>query len=382
MSIYAREITQHVVYSIGDTHGRGREVGDFIDRLRERAKAAGEDAVFVQLGDLCDCFTLPEPHDNASLREIIRKRIATVPGLREAVSGQRLFVDWRLFDGSLREGEVKSFETAESLISCDVPKVLESFYEATMSFETMATFVAMQQANDDVIFVFGNHDADLLRGRSDYGRQQKYIFLGLLGFGPDEVVAHMQRGTPDVILHHPWMRWLNERPHLVMSADTIYMHGGPTGALTARLAEQGIGSFEKWVEMLDEARRIGWDHPEFKEHESFLSPDGAPNDWVNHPACILDFLRLAKRQYLAVGHSPFLDFEKGPLIDLAHADNLRPLFHTPAQLPPDGRLIKHDTNLKRGGERWACRHETGTSRWTGINAQFEELPLRRSSFTM
>ncbi len=374
MSIYTRELTHDVVYSIGDAHGRGREVVEFLSGLGARARAAGEHAAFVQLGDLCDCFTLPEPHDNGALRALIRRRIETVPGLRAAVDG-RMFVDWRLFDGSLREGEVRGFETAETLIECDVPKVLESFYEATMSFETMHAFVAAQQ-NDDVIFVFGNHDADLLRGHSDYGRQQKYIFLGLLGFGPEEVVAHMQRGTPEVILRHPWMKWLNERPHMVMSRDTVYMHGGPTGGLAQQIA--ALGGFERWAEMLDDARTVGWEHSAFKEHESFLSPDGAPNDWVNHPACILDFLHLAQRQYLAVGHSPFLDFEKGPMIDLAHADNLRHLFHTPAQLPPERRLIKHDTNLKRGGEMWACRHEVGTDCWTGVNAQFECTPLRCS----
>ena len=123
MSIYTRELTGDVVYSIGDAHGRGREIVEFLGGLRARARAAGERAAFVQLGDLCDCFTLPEVHDNATLRALIRRRIAEVPGLREAVEG-RMFVDWRLFEGSLREGEVRGFETAETLIECDVPKVL------------------------------------------------------------------------------------------------------------------------------------------------------------------------------------------------------------------------------------------------------------------
>ena len=376
MSIYARELGHHVVYSIGDTHGRGGEVARFIDKLRERADASGEHAVFVQLGDLCDCFTLPEPHDIESLRTHIRQRVARVPGLAEAVSGGRQFVDWRVFDSNTRDGAVHGYADFETLISSDCEKVLESLYEATMSYETMQAFAAMSESRDDVIFVFGNHDADMLRGHSDYGRQQKYLFWGLLGFAPDEVVAHMQHGTPERMLRHPWVKWLNALPHLVISGDTVYMHGGPTGALVERFDAEGDGCFERWVKDLDEARNVGWEHPEFKEHESFLSPDGAPNDWLHHPACILDFLRFAKRRYLAVGHSPFLDFEKGPMIDLAHVDDIRHLFHTPAQLPPEGRLIKHDTNLKRGGDLWACRHEVGTDVWTGINADFVESPLR------
>lgn len=378
MDEFVCRIDSSHVYSIGDTHGRGREVVDFIHRLEARSVDLGEEKpVFVQLGDLCDCFALPDAN---ALRGCIKHRIATVDGLADALSHSVGFVDWRLYAGSLREGEVRAFVSADELLNSEEPSVLASLYEATMSFETLSLFSALQTSRpDDFIVIIGNHDADLLRGRSAYGRQQKYLLWGLLGFTPEETVCHMFEGTPEKMLRHPWIQWLNERPHIAMTDDTLYMHGGPTGELTSLLRCDGDGAFGRWIDRIGIARHDGWDHPEFEEHACFLSPDGADNDWVNHPDTILDFCRVAGVKYLAVGHSPFLDFEKGPLIDLAKADGLRCLFHTPAQLPPEGRLIKHDTNLKRGGEVWACHHRIGTDVWTGIDVTGDEFPLRHGS---
>lgn len=378
MAEYVCRIDRPHVYSIGDTHGRGREVVDFIHTLEARSISLCEEKpVFIQLGDLCDCFALPSAE---SLRDCLERRIATVNGLSAALSNGAGFVDWRLNPGSLREGQVRAFVSGADLLNSEDSSVLASLYEATMSFETLSVYSALQSTRpDDFVVIFGNHDADLLRGRSDYGRQQKYLLWGLLGFTPEETVAHMLEGTPSVMMRHPWIRWLNERPHLAIAEDAVYMHGGPTGKLSSELRDGGKTSFGEWVDRLAHARHEGWDHPAFKEHECFLSPDGADNDWVHHPETIEDFCEAAGVKYLAVGHSPFLDFEKGPLIDLARAESWRHLFHTPAQLPPEGRLIKHDTNLKRGGELWACYHRVGTDVWTGIDVAGQACELRHGS---
>ena len=384
MRRYIRLIKDQIVYSLGDTHGRGQEMCLFVQALTMKLNARGENnPVFVQLGDLCDCFALPKnDHGDVlspeEIRSHIKRRIRQVPGLEKALFGEpgKRFVDWRLYQGSLRDGEVHGYITADDLINSEDASVISSLYEATMSFETLACFTKLQQTDPDhFIVIFGNHDADLLRGHSDYGRQQKYIFLGLLGFTPDEVVDHMIHGSPDVILRHPWLKWMNERPHMARSADTIYMHGGPTGSLAHELSLAGNDGFDKWLDELETARQDGWENPAFEEHHSFLSPDGADNDWVYHQNCISDFCHAANVRYLAVGHSPFLDFPKGPLIDLKKAQKWRHLFNTPARLRPDGSLIKHDTNLKRGGEFWACRHETGSDVWTGISADLKEVSL-------
>ena len=379
---YIHQIEAQNVYSLGDVHGRGREMADFIQALSEKAASSGgETPVFVQLGDLCDCFALPKDDQGnmlslEDLRHCIKHRINHVPGLAQALADEKRFVDWRLYPDSLREGTIHGICYADDLINSNEISVLSALYEASMSFETMNCLTALQQKDPDhFIVIFGNHDADLLRGHSDYGRQQKYIFLGLLGFTPDEVVEQMIHGTPSVILRHPWMKWLNERPHMAKSADTLYMHGGPTGKLAKTLADSGHDGFVAWLGELEAARQDGWENPAFEEHHSFLSPDGVDNDWVFQPETILSFCQAANVQYLAVGHSPFLDFPKGPLIDLKNAQQWRPLFHTPARLRPDGRLIKHDTNLKRGGEFWACRHQTGSSVWTAISADLHEAPL-------
>ena len=387
MHRYIHETKAQIIYSLGDAHGRGREMCDFMQSLTAKVEKRGENKpVFVQLGDLCDCFALPknDKGDVVSLEEmklLVKQRIQHVPGLEQALFGEdgKRFVDWRLYQGSLREGSVQGFITADELINSDEISVISSLYEATMSFETLCCFTQLQQNDPDhFIVIFGNHDADLLRGHSDYGRQQKYLFLGLLGFTSDEVVEHMIHGTPAVMLRHPWLNWMNERPHMARSSDTLYMHGGPTGSLVRELVQAGNQGFGNWLDSLDLAREDGWENPAFEEHHSFLSPDGADNDWVYHQNCISDFCHAANVRYLAVGHSPFLDFPKGPLIDLKKAQQWRPLFNTPAQLKPDGRLIKHDTNLKRGGELWACRHETGSDVWTGISADLNEsmLPCR------
>lgn len=384
MRRFVHRIESQNIYSLGDTHGRGREMLDFVGKLTQQAKTSGEETpVFIQLGDLCDCFALPKDTQGnvlsiEDMRLCVKKRLQQVPGLAEALTQEKRFVDWRLYPDSLREGSIHGIVQAHDLIEREEISVISSLYEASMSFETMACFTSYQQKDPDhFIVIFGNHDADLLRGHADYGRQQKYIFWGLLGFTPDEVIEHMIHGTPSVILRHPWMQWLNERPHLAQSSDTLYMHGGPTGELSKNLAKSGKDGFEKWLDELESARSEGWEHPAFKEHYSFLSPDGADNDWVYHPETISSFCEAAGVHYLAVGHSPFLDFPKGPLIDLKNAQQWRPLFHTPARLVPDGRLIKHDTNLKRGGEFWACRHQTGTNVWTSISLDLKETPLPR-----
>lgn len=367
MAEYTQTLQHKVIYSTGDTHGQGRRVLAMLDRLREKSRSAGEQAAFIQLGDLCDAFSFPPQETDDALRKDVLERMARIPELSLAMRDGRQLVDWRLdnpkydyYKGSLRGTRDPMF-----LLEEGERDQLVAIYQAGKCYETLKLYFERQQADPEHFYVvFGNHDADLLRGRSDYGRQQKYLLLGLLGFSPDEVIAHMQKGTPDVILRAPWLAWLNTRPHLILSRDTAYMHGGPTTELVQKLGCDHR-AFRRWIRRADLARHVGWNHPMFKEHFSFLSPDGAPNDWLCHPERIAMFCHAAHIRYLAVGHSPFLDFEKGPLLDLKNATPQdKQCFVSPALLPPDARLIKHDTNLKRYGELWFCRHETGSSLWT------------------
>ncbi|MBQ9817846.1 MAG: metallophosphoesterase [Proteobacteria bacterium] len=374
MTRYIQKIPHSVVYSIGDTHGRGREVIEFIAKLEMRSYLRGEtNPAFVQLGDLCDGFAMPEDSSPENLRAISLARIENIPRLREVLfhEGNR-FVDWQ------KDLGVRGLLTADELINHEDPTVITAFYEACKCFETLLLYSHYQKAHPDNFFViFGNHDADFLRGKCAYGRQQKYILFGLLGLSANAVIAHMTEGKTRRVLRNPWANWMNRRPHLLFSGDTLYMHGGPTGELAQTLAQTGTEGFRQWIAEIDKARGRGMNDPIFEEHASFLSPDGAPNDWFRFPERILDFLKAAQCDYLAVGHSPFLDYEKGPMLDLANATpEMKRNFNTPAQLPPEGRLIKHDTNLKRTGELWACRHEVGTNIWTGIDANLNEFPLR------
>lgn len=374
MAKYTVNLSNSIVYSIGDTHGCGREVMDFVTRLELRSCRLGEaHPAYIQLGDLCDGFAFPEDRSVEALRIFSEERLKSMPELRDVLFREsNHFVDWTRNDG------VRGLMTGRELFECSRPDVVEAVYQAFRCFETLHLYSRFQQRHpNDFFVIFGNHDGDILRGRCAYGRQQKYILLGLLGLSPDAVINHMQNGKTSRVLRHPCLRWLNQRPHIILSRDTVYMHGGPTGELGASVKTEE--AFSSWLLSLDNARSEGMDHPLFKEHESFLSPDGSSNDWLMHPECIRNFLHAANKKYLAVGHSPFLDYEKGPMLDLEHADeNMKKLFRTPAQLPPDKCLIKHDTNMKRVGELWACRHEIGTDIWTGIDADLNEFPLRCS----
>ncbi len=374
MSRYTQKIPNSVIYSIGDTHGCGREIIDFITRLEIRSCLRGEShPAFIQVGDLCDGFALPEDQSNEALRAMSQSRIDSIPELKSVLEWEsNRFVDWS------KDLGVRGLLSGKELMACDDHEVVVAVYEAFKCFETLMLYSRFQRRHpNDFFVIFGNHDGDLLRGKCAYGRQQKYILLGLLGLSPKAVIAHMTEGRTRRLLKNPWIKWLNQRPHILMGRDTIYMHGGPTGELSQNLAQSGSEGFAQWIEEIDAARESGMEDSHFTEHESFLSPDGAPNDWLKHPNCILDFLKAADRKYLAVGHSPFLDYEKGPMLDLVNAsDEMKKQFATPAQLPPEGRLIKHDTNMKRVGELWACRHEVGTDIWTGIDANLNEFPLR------
>ncbi len=372
MAKYTLTLPHALIYSIGDTHGCGREVIEFVQKLTVRSELRGEDQpAFVQLGDLCDGFALPSDHSIASLKALSQQRIRDIPELEHALKQSgKIFLDW-----DRDEGITGAFSAQELLESTQEDLVVAT-YQAFKCFETLLLYSRHQQRHPDEFFViFGNHDADLLRGRCAYGRKQKYILLALLGFTPDQIKLHMTDGSPDVVIQHPWIKWLSERPHIALSADTVYMHGGPTGELSERFAHADRDAFNTWLEEIDIARANGWDDPHFTEHKCFLSPDGADNDWLRHPERILNFLKASSKNYCAVGHSPFLDFEKGPLLDLAHSPH-KDLFATPAQLSPEGRLIKHDTNMKRVGQLWACRHQTGSDIWTGIDAELNETKLR------
>ncbi len=375
MTKYTVKIPHSVIYSIGDTHARGREVIEMISKLEMRSVLRGEERpAFVQLGDLCDGFAMPKDWTVESLRGMTMSRINEIPELREVIYRENNhFVNWH------RDLGVRELMTGSELLACDEPEVATAVYQATKCFETLLLYSRYQQAHPNQFYViFGNHDGDLLRGQCAYGRQQKYILLGLLGLSPDAVISHMTKGWTRRVLRNPWLNWLNHRPHIIMSRDTVYMHGGPTGSLSQQLAETGCEGFEKWCEDMDKARGRGMLDPAFEEHKSFLSPDGADNDWLNHPDCIRHFIRAAGTRFLAVGHSPFLDYEKGPLLDLANAtDEMKMRFRTPAQLEPDGLLIKHDTDMKRMGGFWACRHEVGSDEWTGIDGALNESSLRR-----
>ena len=367
MAEFTHILHHKVIYSTGDTHGQGRRVLAFLDKVKAHSEAVGEHAAFIQLGDLCDAFSFPEDDSDDALRNDVFDRMSRIPELSLAMRDGRQLVDWRLDNPKYDyyKGSLRGTHDAMYLLEAGERDQLVAIYQAGKCFETLKLFCERQKANPEQFYVvFGNHDADLLRGKSDYARQQKYLLLGLLGFSPDEVVAHMTKGTTNVILRAPWLAWLNQRPHLLLSRDTAYMHGGPTTELVQKLGHDHR-AFRRWLRRADFARHEGWNHPLFKEHFSFLSPDGAPNDWLRHPERIASFCQAARVRYLAVGHSPFLDFEKGPLLDLKNASaEDKSLFVTPALLPPDGRLIKHDTNLKRSGKLWACRHETGSALWT------------------
>ncbi|GEM_PF-2712220 len=373
MPRYTYQLSHSVIYSIGDTHARGREVIEFINKLEIRSYLRGEKSTaFIQVGDLCDGFSMPDPCDIESLRAACHARIDEIPELRSVLFHEgNTFVDWD------RDLGVRQILDANALLSSNDLEVITSVYQAFKCFETLLLYSRWQKTHEDNFYViFGNHDADLLRGRCAYGRKQKYILLGLLGLSPSAVIAHMTEGKTRRVLRNNWLNWLYRRPHVLMSGDTIYMHGGPTASLSEQLAGAGKSGFDQWIHDMDIARGRGMDHPAFAEHESFLSPDGESNDWVRHPERILDFLKASGKNYLAVGHSPFLDFEKGLKLDLSDAGNHK-YFSTPAQLPPEGRLIKHDTDLKRTGELWACRHVVGSDIWTGIDANLNELPLRK-----
>ena len=373
MRRYSVRIPNRVVYSLGDTHGCGREVIKFVLGLELRAMLRHDESpAFIQLGDLCDGFAFPEGVDDEGLKALSRQRVREIPELARVLMNERNhFVDWRRDEG------VRGQLTGRELLDSTEHDVITATYQALRCFETLLLYARFQRTHRRNFFVlFGNHDADLIRGRCAYGRQQKYLLFGLLGLSPDAVIRHMTEGLTRRVLRNPWIKWLNQRPHIALSADTVYMHGGPTGALSERLAASH--DFDAWLGEADAARSRGVNDPMFDEHHDFLSPDGAPNDWLMHPTRVTDFLEAAERPYLAVGHSPFLDFKKGPVLDLSNpSEEMRFKFRTPAQLPPEGRLIKHDTDMKRHGELWACRHVVGSDVWTGIDAQFCETPLRR-----
>lgn len=364
---YTKKIQHKVIYSTGDMHGQGRRVVGFLDALERQSVAKHEHAAFIQLGDLCDAFSFPEDKSDKALRQEVRARMECMPELDLAMRDGRQLVDWRLDNPKYDyyKGSLRGTHDGMYLLDEGERDQRVAIYQAVKCFETLKLLYARQTARpEDFHVVFGNHDADLLRGRSEYGRQQKYLLLGLLGFSPDEVIAHMQKGTPAVMLRSPWLAWLNARPHMILSRDTAYMHGGPTTEIVKKIGCDAR-AFQRWLKQIDHARSQGLEHPVFREHFSFLSPDGAANDWLKHPERILSFCHAARVRYLAVGHSPFLDFEKGRMLDLNNVpETIRRLFVTPACLPPDKRLIKHDTNLKRQGALWACRHETGTAQWT------------------
>jgi hypothetical protein len=378
---YVRDIRNRVVYSIGDTHGRGREVVEFIARLEMQSCLRGEERpIFVQLGDLCDHFALPADRSWQNLSALNAALINSSSVLHNAFYSGIEFGDWH------REGDcICGYYSGKLLLERQDSELQAALYSALKSYETLVLYAGIQLRHpEDFCVVFGNHDADLIRGNCAYGRRQKHILFGLLGFSPDEVCAHMiEGGTPHQMLERSsLLAWLNGRPHLAISDDTVYMHGGPTAVLSERLSQTGDEGFHQWLSEIDAAREAGHDSrhfeaPVFEEHRSFLAPDGADNDWLKSPHRIMSFLRAADRQYLAVGHSPFLDFEKGLILDLTDP-GLKARITTPALLPPNGCLIKHDTDMKRVGGLWACRHEVGTDVWTAIRADdMQEYEIRR-----
>jgi len=382
---YTQSLHHSVVYSLGDVHGQGGRMVNFIKRLQDMSATKDQkQAAYVQLGDLCDGFSFPVDNSIESLKSEMSTRIHKIPELCAINGANKPLLNWRLDEPVTNRflGSIRGTTTIEAILSDGTRDMVEALYQATKCFETLKLFYELQTSESNRFYVvLGNHDADLLRGCCRYGKQQKYLLLGLLGFSPDEVEKHMMQGTPALMLRSPYLAWLNERPHILLSGDTVYMHGGPTGKLSRKL-RCSSRAFRRWVNELEVARKseFGWNHLAFKEHESFLSPDKAEDDWVRHPEYVDAFCRASQKRFLAVGHSPFLDYPKGKLIDLKRvSQEARVLFRTPARLTINNNLIKHDTNLKRVGEMWACRHEVGSNKWSCLTEDFgEEVQLRGS----
>lgn len=348
------------IYSLGDVHGRGQEMLDFLRSLELSPQTLPKDACVIQLGDLIDCFAFPPRASIVNLRTTIT-HILQSPQLQS--------LDHHLPMLAPADSQDQSRTIAQLLDpACNIERdelfnELKHLYSALLSFQTLTLFSQLQSSHPDQFFILiGNHDVDLLRGKCRYAKRQKEFLLSFLGLTNSVVIAHMLEGCPFIIEQSPILKWLQERPHIALSSDTIYMHGGPTTSLSQSLCEHGNGAFDDFLRCADEARTQDWKNPLFLEHHSFLSPDGAHNDWHHNPETITSFCKSAQRSFIALAHSPFLHFPKGQDLDLDDP-KLQTFFEKADRIGPGKMLIKHDTNLKRGGRFCACHHSQNTDSW-------------------
>ncbi|MFA5623589.1 MAG: hypothetical protein WC966_00835 [Bradymonadales bacterium] len=357
---YTKYLPHKHVYSIGDIHGRATELLSVMAKFQILPQELSTNACFVQLGDLIDCFSFPK---NAN---VVNLRIAVGELLKKPE-----FADINIDAPMLAPADSHDFERSiaelldpRSTIERDeLYNELLHLHSALRSYETLILFKELQEQHpNQFVVVIGNHDIDLLRGRCRYAKRQKEFLLSFLGFSNAIAKTHIQEGCPFILEQSPILAWLNERPHIALSDDTVYMHGGPDAKLAQEIKLRGEDAFIEFLHVIDEARESAWMHPVFLEHDSFMSPDGEKNDWYHHPEILTAFKQASGKEYLAFGHSPFLHFPKGVDLDL-NDDELQEYFVKCDRIGPGKILIKHDTNLKRGGRFCVCYHEVGTNIW-------------------
>ena len=125
MLSYTATVSRRVIYSLGDTHGRGRDQLSFIEKIRD-SRPAGEDYAFVQLGDLCDGFAFSaggrpiDAQDGDAFIDALCGEIdavgRSVPDLADVLAGDLPLVNWHKHADD-RDGDVVGAYPAKALIA-------------------------------------------------------------------------------------------------------------------------------------------------------------------------------------------------------------------------------------------------------------------------
>jgi hypothetical protein len=231
---------------------------------------------------------------------------------------------------------------------------------AVDSLLTLGFFRKLQASGDPVVCLLGNHDVDLLRGDFRYFPRQKAWLLALAGVEPGDIAAHARREGPGPgDWTDPDLAWLRELPFLAVGAGVLAVHGGPTHTLVRSFDILGIRDVRDLAAYLQRGRAAGFRHASLEEGASVLSPDSADDDAVLDTDLCRRFQDLANARLLAVGHSPFLHFPKGQWQDLDDPE-IAACVEVPALLGAGGRVLKLDTNTKRGGPCWLVRVGMGS----------------------
>ncbi|HJP96539.1 MAG TPA: hypothetical protein VJ843_04160 [Candidatus Saccharimonadales bacterium] len=345
-------------FIISDIHGEYGLLCDAMSKLgllSDGIIKMPKGSSLVIAGDMLDCYSgVPLDEAGRILHELVMDSSVQISEIEEALQvivGQKEF---RLSEESL------------SSIDMRVKKELINAYKSYKVLKLIWQSYLFNNENSEygnVVALLGNHEVDLLNGRLFYCSLQKSFLLNMLGVGgahelefkafkegkaplysTGEIAKYIER--PHGYIHLTAMlSWLANQPIGASMDNILIMHSGPTKTLMSRIDEGSIKNKYEADRYLSGLRDTALTADDIYFLPSIFDFRTEVDTLVSGTRTLRPFLSMYGCEFLAIGHSPYLNFQvMGMPTDKETLKSYPKILHAVGMI--NDTVVKVDSGLK------------------------------------